>query len=78
MPWTGKVELDTDKPDVGIVTAVWNLGLADEFTYSRRGKMNNTDKNSFVLEAKAALIAQQAKVVAETNFTTILTTALNV
>jgi hypothetical protein len=36
MSWTGYVITDVDKPDVGLATAVWNEGQADEFRYSRR------------------------------------------
>jgi len=77
MAWTGIVITDTDKTNVGTITAIWNQGLGDEFTYSRRGRMTNAEKDAFVTEAKDALGAHQNKGTIDVNFSGILTTALN-
>ncbi len=77
MAWIGTVILDTDKTDVGVAIAVWNKGLLDEFTYSRRVQMTAADKTALVAEAKAALAAKSTKATSETNYSSILTTALN-
>lgn len=77
MAWTAAISLDTDKPDVGMATGVWNSGLPDQFTYSRRAKMNVADKAQFVIDARAALAAFQTRTSAEATFVTALATALN-
>lgn len=77
MAWTATISLDPDKPDVGIATGIWNVGLPDQFIYSRRAKMNVTDKAAFVAEAHAALTASQTKTTNEATFVTALATALN-
>jgi len=61
MPWTTTITLDADKPDVGTATAVWNAGQADEFTYSRRAKVNLAEGRAFAAEAVAARKAAAAR-----------------
>jgi hypothetical protein len=77
MAWTATVNLDPDKPDTGLVIAIWNAGQADEFQYARRAKITAAEKTAFVSEAKAALAAYQTKVAAEANYASQLAAALN-
>lgn len=77
MPWTGTVVLDADKTNVGTAYATWNAGQPDQFVYSRRARMTAAERDAFVLEAKAALAAEQDKRTREATFSTSLTTALN-
>jgi hypothetical protein len=76
MAWTDVIiNLNTDNPNIGEVTAIWNKGLADQFTYVARG--NASQIPAFVTAAKAAQAAAATK---QTNLTTIQTkilTALN-
>lgn len=75
--WKATVTLDNDKLDVGTAVAVWNEGLEDSFTYSRRVKITTAEKNAFVAEVKAALVVNQAKQAKEAEYSLLLTNALN-
>jgi hypothetical protein len=76
MPWTNVyITQNTDNPNIGDVTAVWNKGLPDEFTFSARG--NATQIPAFVAAAKSAQAAFTTK---SANLTTVqsnILTALN-
>ena len=65
MAWSVKIDLDADKPATGTTTATWNKGQDDEFSYSRRIEMNETDGYAFVAETKAAKVAHVQKKAAE-------------
>ena len=54
MAWTAQVTLDIDKTDVGMTTAIWNVGLPDEFQHSRRAKISVDEGQLFAKEAVAA------------------------
>lgn len=77
MAWTSNVTIDADKNNVGVAAAIWNAGLADEFTYTRRVSFTLAERNAFVAEAKAALTAYQTRSTQETTFEGQLNTALN-
>lgn len=75
MAWTATVTLDADKTDVGTATAVWNTGLADQFTYTARIKQGQA--SAFIAAAKAAQSADVTKKSLEATFSASLTTAMN-
>jgi len=77
MSWTGYVITDVDKPDVGLATAVWNEGQADEFRYSRRAKMTTAEGAVIREEAKAARDAAIAKRAIDTGSSNDFTYILN-
>lgn len=77
MPWTAEVTLDADKDDVGTATAVWNVGEADEFRYSRRARVTQAEAQAFAEEAIAARDAHEANAAQEANLSSTLTTILN-
>jgi len=77
MAWTSQVRLDEDKTDVGYATATWNSGEADEFSYTRRVKVNAASGQAFVADALAALVARDEKLAAEGPLATILEDWLN-
>jgi hypothetical protein len=76
MAWTDVIiNLNTDNPNVGDITATWNRGLADQFVYSARG--NASQIPAFVAAAKAAQAAAATK---QTNISAVqsqILTALN-
>lgn len=76
MPWTDvKINLNTDDPNIGEVTAVWNKGLSDEFIYSARG--SKTKIPAFVTAAKAAQAAAASKQTSISTVQSQILTALN-
>lgn len=76
MPWTTiTISQNTDNPNIGDVTAIWNKGLADEFSFTARGDV--TKIPAFVAAAKSA---QASFVTKSANLTTVqsnILTALN-
>ena len=54
MAWTVTFTPDNDKEDVGSATAVWNAGLADEFTFTARIRANRDGIAEFKKDALAA------------------------
>jgi len=76
MPWTDvTINLNTDNPNIGEVTAIWNNGLADQFVFTQRG--DKTKIPAFIAAAKAAQAAAATK---QTNLSAVQTqilTALN-
>jgi hypothetical protein len=76
MPWTARITLDGDKPDVGTATATWNAGEPDEFSYSCRVKVSMTEGKAFAREANAAHTKAAAKTAREGSLAKILTDLL--
>lgn len=77
MAWTNiSFNKDEDKNDVGSLTAIWNQGLADEFSYSMRVD-SKKDIAAFVLKAKAAQTANAAAKTKEATIAPAILTALN-
>jgi hypothetical protein len=77
MAWTGQVILDSDKADVGTAVCTWDKGLATEFTFTTRARVNAAGRTAVVAAAKAALVDFQTRATSETSFGVNLTTALN-
>ena len=76
MSWTVQVTLDVDKSNVGTATAIWNVGLPDEFQYSRRAKISAAKGQLFAKEAMAAKRADIVKKARETPLAITLATML--
>ena len=77
MPWTNiSFNKDEDKNDVGSLTATWNQGLVDEFSFSMRVD-SKKDIAVFVSKAKVAQAAQAAAKVKELTIAPAILTALN-
>lgn len=76
MPWTDVIiNLNTDNPNIGDVTTVWNKGLPDQFVYSARG--NASQIPAFVAAAKAAQTAAATKWATRTSVESQILIALN-
>lgn len=76
--WTDtNIILDPDKPNVGMVSATWNKGQDDEFTFVDRGIMTIAGRDAFIVKAKAALAAHASKSTNEVTYESNLLTALN-
>lgn len=77
MPWTDAIFVrDDDKPGVGTITAIWNKGLVDEFTFTQRVD-SSKDGAAFVAAAKAAQAANATKRAKESSVSTAILAALN-
>lgn len=60
MTWTKvSISQNTDNPNIGEIVAIWNEGLADQFTFSKRGDAGQIP--AFVTAAKAAQLANTTK-----------------
>lgn len=77
MAWTASILLDVDKPDVGTVTATWNAGQADAFTYACRLKVNLSEGRTFAAEAKAARRTKETRVTKQSALEKMLVEMMN-
>ena len=74
--WSSKINLDKDKINVGVVSATYTDGNYS-FTYSSRVRITQDEKETFLNEAKAALVKHQEKEARELALQSILDAELN-
>ncbi len=78
MPWTNVIfQKDVDKDQVGSLTAIFNKGLADEFTYGPERVDGIDGAGKFVADAKAALAAHNSAQTKAANIEAQILAALN-
>ena len=77
MAWTVSVQLRDTINRSGVVTATWNAGEADEFSYYERAKQATFNTADFTANAEAARTKHEAKVALEAGFASTIATALN-
>ena len=76
MAWTNvSINFNTDDPKIGDITAVWNGGLPDQFSFSACG--NKSQLPAFVAAAKAAQADEQTRRDTLAPFQTQILLALN-
>lgn len=77
MAWTGQIVTDANSPNVGVATAIWNIGETDEFRYSRRARMTVEEGQAILAEAEAARQTAIAKAQADAALSATFTNILN-
>jgi hypothetical protein len=77
MAWTATVQRDADKPNVGWVSATWDAGGSDEFTYRKRSAITMAAAQEFKAEAEAARDDELARRQSNANLASTLEGILN-
>lgn len=77
MAWIAHVQPDEDKTDIGTATVIWNQGLADEFTFTKRTKVSVAAAEALKAEAEAAQAEAIALAQRSANLSAILEGIMN-
>lgn len=77
MAWTTTFAPDSDTQDVGGATTVWNAGLPDEFTFSKRILADTPGIAKFKKDAEAALVLRDATLAKGVTIAATITTEMN-